>query len=165
MLRDKNLVPLSRQHQHALALCVRIDRASPIPETSLNAWQRAITEHFQNEIEVHFAAEEVVVLPAATRFPELKDLVDELLADHDILRESSRAAASNTMSPEDVTTFAQRLSAHIRKEERTLFERMQELMQPEELVSMGVQLEEALKAAADRCLLPQAATRLRPKPD
>ena len=27
MLRDKNLVPLSRQHQHALALCVRINRA------------------------------------------------------------------------------------------------------------------------------------------
>ena len=30
MLRDKNLIPLSRQHQHALALCVRIDRASPV---------------------------------------------------------------------------------------------------------------------------------------
>jgi hemerythrin-like domain-containing protein len=33
MLRDKSLIPLSRQHQHALALCVRIERASPIPET------------------------------------------------------------------------------------------------------------------------------------
>jgi hypothetical protein len=29
MLRDKGLIPLSRQHQHALALCVRIERASP----------------------------------------------------------------------------------------------------------------------------------------
>ena len=28
MLRDPNLVPLSRQHQHALALCVRINRAA-----------------------------------------------------------------------------------------------------------------------------------------
>ena len=26
MLRDRNLIPLSRQHQHALALCVRLDR-------------------------------------------------------------------------------------------------------------------------------------------
>ena len=27
MLRDNNLIPLSHQHQHALALCVQIDRA------------------------------------------------------------------------------------------------------------------------------------------
>ena len=27
MLRDRNLIPLSHQHQHALALCVRLDRA------------------------------------------------------------------------------------------------------------------------------------------
>ena len=26
MLRDRNLIPLSHQHQHALALCVRLDR-------------------------------------------------------------------------------------------------------------------------------------------
>ena len=31
MLRDKSLIPLSHQHQRALALCVRIDRAQPIP--------------------------------------------------------------------------------------------------------------------------------------
>jgi len=39
MLRDKNLIPLSHQHQHALALCVRIERASPISADDLEAWQ------------------------------------------------------------------------------------------------------------------------------
>ena len=68
MLRDKNLAPLSRQHQHALALCVRIDRASPIRETDLAAWQEEIARHFRSEIRIHFAAEEEFVFPAAEGF-------------------------------------------------------------------------------------------------
>ena len=58
MLRDKNLVPLSRQHQHALALCVRIDRASPIEESQLAQWQTEIALQFEAEIKIHFEAEE-----------------------------------------------------------------------------------------------------------
>jgi hypothetical protein len=47
MLRDKSLIPLSHQHQRALALCVRIDRAQPIPDADLEAWQAEI-EHISN---------------------------------------------------------------------------------------------------------------------
>jgi hypothetical protein len=53
------------------------------------------------------------------------------------------------------------MSAHIRKEERQLFESMQELMNPEELALIGRNLEEALKDAAQACSLPAAATRTR----
>ena len=86
MLRDKSLIPLSHQHQRALALCVRIDRASPIDESELAAWQAEIGQIFQNEIGIHFAAEEHVVFPAARAFAELTPLVDELCADHEIGR-------------------------------------------------------------------------------
>jgi len=54
MLRDPNLIPLSRQHQHALALCVRIDRASPVGDSGMAAWQSEIAQIFQSEIRVHF---------------------------------------------------------------------------------------------------------------
>ena len=37
------------------------------------------------------------------------------------------------MSVEGLPAFARQLSAHIRKEERQLFERMQQLMDPEQL--------------------------------
>ncbi len=57
MLRDKNLVPLSRQHQHALAMCVRIDRAS-LADLENQAWQVELQQIFEGEISVHFAAEE-----------------------------------------------------------------------------------------------------------
>jgi len=71
MLRDKSLIPLSRQHQHALALCVRIDRASPVPQDDLAAWQSEIVQHFAQEVRFHFAAEESVLFPGARQFAEL----------------------------------------------------------------------------------------------
>jgi hemerythrin-like domain-containing protein len=162
MLRDKNLIPMSHQHQHALALCVRIDRASPVPETDLQAWQSEITQHFRTEIAVHFSAEEKVLFPIARRFEELLLLVEDLLADHAYLREKFAAAEANRLSAMELTEFAQRLSAHIRKEERELFEQMQALLSAEELRSLGQQLEQALKEATDTCILPSNATRLRP---
>jgi hemerythrin-like domain-containing protein len=64
------------------------------------------------------------------------------------------------MSGEDLSAFARRLSGHIRKEERQLFERMQELMSADALVSLGSRLEDALKDATQACALPAAATKL-----
>jgi hemerythrin-like domain-containing protein len=162
MLRDRNLIPLSRQHQHALALCVRIDRAFPAEDAALVEWQSEIAQHFQTEIRVHFAAEENVVFPAARCFPALIPLVEELLLDHFMLRESFAKAEAHAMSTADVSAFAECMSVHIRKEERQLFERLQELMTLEELALLGHELEEALKDAAQACALPTEATRLRP---
>lgn len=161
MLRDKSLIPLSRQHQHALALCVRIDRASPIRDADLAAWQTEIAQLFQAEITIHFAAEEAFIFPEARNFRGLIPLVEELLIDHTALREGFTKAEAGTTCATDLSAFAQRMSAHIRKEERQLFERMQELMKPEELATLGHNLEEALKDASQVCALPADATALR----
>lgn len=163
MLRDKSLIPLSHQHQRALALCVRIDRAQPIPVRDLESWQAEIEQHFEQEIKIHFAAEEQALFPAARRFPELVALVEELVADHAVLREGFAQAEARSMSAESLTSFAQQLSTHIRKEERQLFERMQNLMTEEDLAALGVRLEDALKDAAQSCILTNEATRLRAK--
>jgi hemerythrin superfamily protein len=164
MLRDKSLIPLSHQHQRALALCVRIDRAQPIPITDLESWQSEIEQHFEQEVNIHFAAEEQALFPDARRFPELVPLVEELIADHAQLRESFSQAKARTMSAESLPAFAKHFSAHIRKEERQLFERLQQLMNEKDLAALGVHLEDALKDAAQSCILPNQATKLRPKP-
>jgi hemerythrin-like domain-containing protein len=161
VLRDKSLIPLSHQHQRALALCVRIDRAAPIPATDLEVWQLEITQLFQQEIAIHFAAEEDVLFPAARKFAELAPLVQELLTEHETLRGDFSQAEARDMSAGGLLGFAQRLSAHIRKEERQLFQRLQELMGPAELIALGAQLENALKDSAQACQLPNEATRLR----
>jgi hemerythrin-like domain-containing protein len=160
MLRNKSLVPLSRQQQHALALCVRIDRASPIADAALDAWQDEITQHFRQEIRVHFAAEEDLVFPGARKFAELIPLVEELMVEHATLRKEFAQAEVHALSAENLLVFANSLSSHIRKEERQLFERMQELLPPEELGALGASLEIALKGAVDSCILPTPATLL-----
>ena len=162
MLRDKSLVPLSRQHQHALALCVRIDRASPIAASDLAAWQAEITQLCQTEIEIHFVAEEKVVFPEAARFPQFSALLDDLVEDHAALRAMFADAAAQKMSDASLMAVAERLSAHIRKEERQLFEGLQEVLNQDELARMGQRLDEALADAAQTCILPNDATALKP---
>ncbi len=163
MLRDKSLIPLSHQHQRALALCVRIDRAQPIPTADLDTWQSEIDQHFEQEIKFHFSAEEQVLFPAARQLPKLIPLVEELVADHAALRKFFSQAKARTLSGVTLPAFAQHLSTHIRKEERQLFERLQRLMSPEELAKLGVRLEAALKDAAQSCILPSRTTKLRSK--
>ena len=163
MLRDQSLIPLSRQHQHALALCVRVDRASPISAADLHSWQKEIAQQFELEIKIHFAAEERVVFPVARRFKELQSLVEDLFAEHEILRRCFAKAEAGTMSAADLPAFAQRLAEHIRKEERRLFERMQELLSADELAAMGTELRNALQDATQACRLPPEITKPREK--
>jgi hemerythrin-like domain-containing protein len=163
VLRDKNLIPLSHQHQHVLALCVRLDRALQAKDVDLEAWQTEIQAIFEQEIGIHFAAEEKTVFPAARGFAELQSLVEELQADHTILRDFFVRAADRTLEQGDLPTFVEKLAQHIRREERQLFEGLQKAMTVEELSALGAALNEALKAASDACILPNQATRLRPK--
>src|SRR5579864_6622315 len=161
MLRDPSLIPLSHQHQHALALCVRIDRASPIDTADLGVWQAEVAGIFQNEIRFHFAAEERVLFPAALRYRELAAVVENLLAEHEKLREDFARAETCRMTAEQLLDFSRRLSAHIRKEERQLFEGLQGAMDAAELADLGARLNDALKGATQACALPNEATRLR----
>jgi hemerythrin-like domain-containing protein len=163
VLRDRNLIPLSHQHQHALALCVRLDRALQAKDVDLEVWQSEIQEIFEQEIGIHFAAEEKEIFPAARRVPELQPLVDELQVEHTVLRDFFAKAAARSLDHSDLPTFVETLAQHIRKEERQLFESLQKAMTAEELSVLGRALNEALKDASDACILPNPATRLRPK--
>ena len=155
MLRDRNLIPLSRQHQHALALCVRLDRALQADKVDMETWQAEIQQHFEQEIKIHFTAEEKEVLPVAAKIAELRTLVDELLAEHAVLRGLFTQAAARRLDADGLRAFVGKLSAHIRKEERQLFESMQQRMAPEEMEAMGAALERALAEASQACMLPR----------
>jgi hemerythrin-like domain-containing protein len=163
MLRDKSLIPLSRQHQHALALCVRLDRAIQAGPVELEAWQAEIEQIFAQEITIHFAAEEKHLFPAAATFAELRSVVQELLEEHTLLRDWFARAQSRSLDQTALSSFAAKLAQHIRKEERQLFEGMQKLMSAEELAALGAALDTALQDAAQACILPSDATRLRAK--
>jgi hemerythrin-like domain-containing protein len=163
MLRDKALIPLSHQHQHCLALCVRLDRAIQAGDVDLEAWQAEIQQIFEQEIAFHFAAEEKELFPAAARFAELQPLVQELLTGHAMLRNFFSRAAARSLHVAGLQALVEKLASHIRKEERELFEGMQRLMKPEDLSAVGVALQQSLADASKACILPNAATKLRSK--
>ena len=163
VLRDKNLIPLSHQHQHALALCVRIDRGTQSENTAVEPWLAEIQQIFEQEIEVHFSAEERVLFPAAEQLPDLGALVRELRDEHRSLRDFFSRASTRTLDQPGLREFAASLSRHIRKEERQLFEGLQQHLSAQQLAAMGSQLDQELAAASKACLLPNETTRLRAK--
>lgn len=145
MLRNKNLVPLSHQHQHALAFCVQIDRALANPAAmDTRKIQQDIADLYQRELSVHFEAEERLVFPAAEQIEDLMSLVDELRIEHGLIRGGVKRAEAGDLTTSDIQVFAASLSAHIRKEERELFETMQQKLAPAVLDELGPELQRAL---------------------
>ncbi len=144
MLRSKSLVPLSHQHQHTLALCVRLERALQSGPVDLRAWQQEIKDQYEQELRCHFATEEHLLYPAANHFPELDSLIEELRDEHQRLRELVERARQCEMNQSELGEFQKLLSGHIRKEERKLFEALQRLMRPEDMHALGERLEREL---------------------
>ena len=154
MLRDPSLVPLSRQHQHALALCVRIRRAPLATAREVRAWQAEVEQHFQVEIQHHFAAEEAHIFPKARGIAELLPLVDELLSEHTQLRADFAQATSRTLDAAGLRRFVETLSGHIRKEEGLLFEGMQRVLPAQEMQEIGAKINAALATVPEVCITP-----------
>lgn len=163
MLRDRNLVPLSHQHQRVLALCVRLDRALQAGEVDLEAWQSEIERIFAQEVAIHFAAEEKELFPVARKFSDMDSLVQELLSEHLALRALFARAGSRDLQAKDLARFVETLAHHVRKEERQLFEGLQKVMTADELASLGAALQEGLRHTSKACAVPNPATRVRPK--
>jgi hemerythrin-like domain-containing protein len=103
---------------------------------------------FNLEIRWHFAAEEEALFPAAAAFVELKPLVDQLLREHVSLRDYFARSERRELDAATLRDFAQLLSAHIRTEERELFEACQRLFSAEKLAAVGAALEAALHRAS-----------------
>lgn len=144
MLRNRNLVPLSHQHQHALALCVRIGKAfAEVHDTpDVHRWEAEIVQLFDQEISYHFLAEEKILFPVASQCEELQQLVDELRIEHTLLRRNVERARARHFTVTDLQVFTATLNEHVRKEERQLFESMQRLLATEQINDLGNRLDD-----------------------
>ena len=154
MKRDASLVPLSRQHFHALVLCMRIHRKRARP----SVLRREMLALYAGDVRFHFQAEEKFLFPAARRMASLAPLVRELWEEHKKLRRAFAAARRRALQSAQLTRFANLLEAHIRKEERQLFEECQKQMPGKELGALGARMQEYFQkcgaAAAGACKLP-----------
>jgi hemerythrin-like domain-containing protein len=154
MWRNPALRPLSREHQHGLALCVRLRRRiekGNVSSAELDKMRDDVRHFYEAEASAHFDAEEQVLFPAAERFRELRPITERLRREHvEVRRRAGQITSANAAS---LMELAELLSSHIRFEENELFERMQKLMPADELHVLAQPLEAALATAGAHCEL------------
>ena len=124
--RHDSLIPLSREHQYALMLCLRIHRGLLECDTDAT-WLQMKADHsvrfFEGELLTHFRAEEEFLFPAMRELSGAMPLIDELLGEHETIRtliDQLRRIETGTLAS-TLKQFADTLERHIRKEERELF--------------------------------------------
>ena len=118
MQRHTQFIPLSQEHHHTLALCVRILRQ---PEAN---HAEDILHHYVDLL-AHFNHEEQQFAPLWTKLnrPDLRQRFDN---DHAQLRQMHQTAQYD--HPAWNIEFAETLRNHVRFEERELFPALESLL-------------------------------------
>lgn len=120
MKRTEYLQPLSREHHHGLLLSWKI-RTGFNKNVEVARIKRYADWFYENHIKPHFAAEEKYIFPILGPDDEM---VREAVASHRKLEK----LFSETVEVEDaLKQIEKELESHIRFEERTLFNKIQEV--------------------------------------
>jgi hypothetical protein len=125
--RIEHLIPYSHDHQHTLAMALRLARAASSGDRSaLAAAVEGALSFARQELAAHMQQEETVLLPQfAALGVTTDDEVIRIAAEHLQLRQLHRALAQTPDDANLAAEFAELLRAHVRWEERELFEAWQ----------------------------------------
>ena len=156
MKRHPGLIPLSHDHHDALVVAQGLIRGrSRAPRSDWPTDRRAqanrVVAFFEQTLRSHFEIEEAQLFPAVVvHLAEEADLVAQLIEEHETMRTQIRDLERDPTTDLDVRlpSLGRLLEAHIRREERVLFERMQREMEPAALEALGARLEGHARAAA-----------------
>ena len=148
MKRHSGLVPLSHDHHDALVVARGLILGrSKAPRSNWPTDRRAqvdrVVAFFAHTLQSHFDVEEAHLFPAVVvHLPDQADLVAQLLDEHDAIRTRIRDLKRDPTTDLDVRlpSVGRLLEAHVRREERVLFETMQREMTPGALETIGARL-------------------------
>lgn len=124
---------LSRDHHHGLLLCWKIEEGLK-RGTEPQLIKRYVDFFFEKHLEPHFREEEEFAFPLLA--PE-HPLIEKALVQHEALRQLFH---KNTELAATLSAIAGALDAHIRFEERELFEEIQRNASEEQLLALTSQL-------------------------
>ena len=131
MQRHQAFRRLSSDHHAGLVLARRArDAAKGNQQHQADMWQTVVSQ-FRSEMEPHFQLEESGLLPAVARAGET-GLVERTLREHTALRQLVTENLAKNLAQ-----FAELLTAHIRFEEKELFETAQRLLDQDTLEVLG----------------------------
>ncbi len=142
--RHNALAPLSRDHHQGLILAQLIKKDAPdykdLPKTTSDKVKYTIN-FYKSELVKHFKNEEDILYPAVkNKSKEIDGLFEDIISEHNKIKQLVVQLESGENKPDILNELGVLLELHIRKEERSLFEKIQNLLSDEELT----QLEEKL---------------------
>jgi hemerythrin-like domain-containing protein len=140
MKRHPALVPLSRDHHHALVIAQRLRRATA--ETATEA-ARAFLSHWDAEEKLHFRLEEELLLPAYAAHGEPDHpAIIRMLLDHMLIRRDA-ARLAGTPPLELLHDLGARLADHVQLEEHEVFPLIEATIPESELQALGDRIRDA----------------------
>lgn len=155
MKRHKSIVELSRDHQKGLMLAQLLKKDAPpykgLPTDSEGKMKYAI-ETFQNILIKHLEDEENILFPAVRgKSSDCDNLIVELIEEHKFFYDKISYLKNSEELVEELNNFGFKLESHIRKEERILFNLIQDLLSEEELKIIENQIQESRKNLSKNC--------------
>ena len=141
LIRHRSLTALSRDHHHGLILAQLIKKNAPayreLPST-IEGKAEYTVRFYNSELANHFHEEEEVLIPFIIgRNNELDDLLSEIFAEHKQIKILVDLIEKKFNLADNLNELGELLSLHIRKEERILFPKIQEVFTSEELDALG----------------------------
>lgn len=144
MKRHSSLIPLSRFHRSVLFTAQMAKKNGPKFKgypTEVTAKADYAIDFYEQSLSAHFEVEELQLFPALTGFdPELDRLVEEMIQEHEVLRKLFAGITSATDLEVHMDKLGFTLEAHVRKEERQLFQLAQEVLSEAALLAIGEKL-------------------------
>lgn len=129
MKRHKSLIPLSQDHHNGLMLAQLIKRGAPeykgLP-TDLEGKLQYTQDVWNNELKDHFKNEENILFPAVYGSnKEIDVLINELKNEHSSIELKIIELNDELDREKNLNDLGHLLELHIRKEERILFQQLQ----------------------------------------
>lgn len=146
LVRHPALQPLSREHHQGLLLgqYLRLD----VPDyrkypSSLAGRLKLAQQHFEGRWFPHFEREESILIPALRGIdPEMDKMCDTIIEEHrrmlGLLERASLKTEEEKECRELLHQLGRLLVRHIRREERSWYEKIQELMPEEALEGLAL---------------------------
>ena len=150
MKRHSAFTPLSRDHHRTLILAQSIKKGAPAfrgMATTVEGKREETIYHFEKHLKNHFRKEEKVFADCRIASPQIDELISEIIEEHrqveELIHDLSKKDPSKKEEKEIINTLDTLgflLEKHIRKEERVLFELLQEKLSAEKLNDIAAEL-------------------------
>lgn len=137
MKRHETLIELSRNHQKGLMLAQLLKADAPAYKTlptDLLGKMNYAKETFHSDLKKHFEDEEKILFPFVKgKDLECDKLIEELLDEYLFLSKNISQLNDSQKLYDELDLIGRKLEQHMRKEERILFNKIQELLTDNEL--------------------------------